>query len=64
MQLVIGRISRPHGVRGEVIVDVRTDDPGPRFAAGSVIAIAPMHSPAAIGGSQRAFCSSVARSTM
>jgi 16S rRNA processing protein RimM len=41
MQLVIGRISRPHGVRGEVIVDVRTDDPGPRFAAGSVIATEP-----------------------
>jgi 16S rRNA processing protein RimM len=41
MQLVIGRISRPHGVRGEVIVDVRTDDPGPRFAAGAVIATEP-----------------------
>ena len=31
-------------------------------AAGSVIAIAPIHSPVAMGGSQRAFCSSVPRS--
>ena len=28
MQLVVGRILRPHGVRGEVVVDVRTDSPG------------------------------------
>ena len=33
-------------------------------APGSVIAIAPMHSPVAIGGSQRLCCSSVPRSTM
>ncbi len=28
---------RPHGIRGEVAVEVRTDDPGQRFAAGSVL---------------------------
>ena len=28
---------RPHGIRGEVAVEVRTDDPGRRFAAGSVL---------------------------
>ncbi len=28
MQLVVGRIGRPHGVRGEVTVEVRTDEPG------------------------------------
>jgi 16S rRNA processing protein RimM len=37
MQLVTGRIARPHGVRGEVIVEVRTDDPDLRFAPGSVV---------------------------
>lgn len=37
MQLVVGRIGRAHGVRGEVAVDVRTDDPDRRFAAGSVL---------------------------
>ena len=28
---------RPHGIRGEVAVEVRTDDPGQRFAVGSVL---------------------------
>lgn len=37
MQLVVGRIGRPHGVRGEVAVEVRTDDPGERFAPGAVL---------------------------
>lgn len=36
MQLVVGRIGRPHGVRGEVVVDVRTDSPEQRYAVGSV----------------------------
>lgn len=39
--LVVGRIGRPHGVRGEVTVDVRTDDPEGRFAAGTRIATDP-----------------------
>ena len=38
MQLVAGQIARPHGVRGEVVVDVRTDEPERRFAPGSVFA--------------------------
>jgi 16S rRNA processing protein RimM len=41
MQLVIGRIGRAHGIRGEVTVDVRTDDPEGRFAPGSVILTEP-----------------------
>jgi 16S rRNA processing protein RimM len=41
MQLVVGRVGRPHGIRGDVIVDVRTDDPDLRFAAGSVLATEP-----------------------
>lgn len=41
MQLVVGRVGRPHGIRGEVTVQVRTDDPGRRFAAGSVLATEP-----------------------
>ena len=35
MELVVGRIGRPHGVRGEVAVDLRTDDPERRFAVGA-----------------------------
>jgi 16S rRNA processing protein RimM len=41
MQLVVGRISRPHGVRGELAVDVRTDDPELRLAVGAVLATEP-----------------------
>lgn len=41
MQLVVGRISRPHGVRGELAVDVRTDDPELRLAVGTVLATEP-----------------------
>ena len=40
-QLVVGRIGRPHGLRGEVIVEVRTDEPDRRFALGSVLATDP-----------------------
>ncbi|WP_248960565.1 ribosome maturation factor RimM [Sphaerisporangium perillae] len=41
MQLVIGRIGRPHGIRGEVTVEVRTDDPETRFAPGASLATDP-----------------------
>ncbi|GAA4595358.1 ribosome maturation factor RimM [Planotetraspora phitsanulokensis] len=41
MQLVVGRIGRPHGVRGEVTVEVRTDDPDLRFAPGTALATDP-----------------------
>ncbi|HTZ91842.1 MAG TPA: ribosome maturation factor RimM [Streptosporangiaceae bacterium] len=41
MQLVVGRITRPHGVRGELAVEVRTDDPELRLAAGTVLATDP-----------------------
>ena len=42
---MVGRIIRPHGIRGEVSVEVRTDEPGKRFAAGSVLGT----DPAAVG---------------
>ena len=36
MLLVVGHIGKPHGIRGEVLVTVRTDEPEARFVAGSV----------------------------
>ncbi|HEX6685878.1 MAG TPA: ribosome maturation factor RimM [Candidatus Limnocylindrales bacterium] len=36
MLLTVGQIVRPHGVRGEVIVAVRTDEPDLRFREGAV----------------------------
>jgi 16S rRNA processing protein RimM len=35
--VVVGRIGRPHGVRGELTVEVRTDDPDLRFTPGAVL---------------------------
>ena len=33
---LVARIGKPHGLRGEVTVQVHTDDPGARFAPGTV----------------------------
>ncbi len=35
MDLVVGRVVKAHGVGGEVVIDVRTDDPLGRFAPGT-----------------------------
>ena len=47
MLLIVGRIGRPHGIRGEVTVEVRTDEPEIRFAVGSVLITDPTAAPAA-----------------
>jgi 16S rRNA processing protein RimM len=41
MQVAVGQVARAHGIRGEVIVAVRTDEPGVRFAAGATLAAEP-----------------------
>ncbi|MBO0801992.1 MAG: ribosome maturation factor RimM [Nocardiopsaceae bacterium] len=45
MQVTVGRVGRAHGIRGDVVVGVRTDEPGLRFAAGSKLDT----DPAAVG---------------
>ena len=35
---VIARIGKPHGLHGEVTVQLHTDDPEARLAVGSVLA--------------------------
>ncbi|MFE9653529.1 ribosome maturation factor RimM [Micromonospora sp. NPDC006431] len=37
MLLIVGRVGKPHGIRGEVTVEVRTDEPEARFAPGAVL---------------------------
>lgn len=37
MRVVVGRVGRPHGIRGDVTVETRTDEPDIRFAPGSVL---------------------------
>ena len=34
IEVVVGVVGRPHGVRGEVVVEPRTDEPDRRFAPG------------------------------
>jgi 16S rRNA processing protein RimM len=41
MDLVVGRVVRAHGVTGEVVVEVRTDDPDTRFAPGTTLRARP-----------------------
>ena len=36
MELVVARIGRAHGIRGEVTVELRTDNPAERFEVGSI----------------------------
>ncbi len=37
IDVVIGRIGKPHGLRGEVTVEVRTDEPDRRFVVGGAV---------------------------
>jgi 16S rRNA processing protein RimM len=37
VELAVGRVIRPHGLRGELVVEVRTDEPDERFAVGSTL---------------------------
>ena len=37
IEVVVGRIGKPHGIRGEVTLDVRTDEPDRRFAPGTTL---------------------------
>jgi 16S rRNA processing protein RimM len=43
MLLTVGRVSRAQGTRGEVVVELRTDDPETRFAPGAVLVTDPEH---------------------
>lgn len=53
MLLTVGRIVRPHGVRGEVVVEVRTDEPGARYAAGATLSTETTAPPPADPGAWR-----------
>jgi 16S rRNA processing protein RimM len=41
VEVVVARIGRPHGIKGEVSVEVRTDDPDGRLAPGTVLRTEP-----------------------
>lgn len=53
MLLVVGRLGRPHGVRGEISVELRTDEPDERLAVGSVLQTEPASAgPLTVGGTR------------
>lgn len=37
MELTVGRVIKAHGIGGELVVEVRTDDPAARFAPGNTL---------------------------
>lgn len=37
MELTVGRVAKAHGVGGELVVEIRTDDPAARFAPGNTL---------------------------
>ena len=39
MELATGTVVKSHGVRGDLVVDVRTDSPEERFAVGTTITL-------------------------
>ena len=41
MQVQVARIGKPHGIRGEVTVQLFTDEPEERFAAGAELGVEP-----------------------
>lgn len=41
IEVLVGRIGKPHGIRGHVTIDVRTDEPERRFAPGAVLRAVP-----------------------
>lgn len=56
MDLVVGRVVRAHGITGELVVEVRTDDPDTRFAPGASLRARPPR-----GGPERTFVVDSAR---
>ena len=39
MELTVGRVVKAHGITGEVVIEVRTDDPDRRFAPGNSLCL-------------------------
>ncbi len=44
-RVIIGRLRKPHGIRGEMTLEVLTDHPEARFYPGAVIFVGPRHVP-------------------
>jgi len=52
MELVVATVGRPHGLRGDVFVDSRTDEPEQRFAVGQVLNTDPDRGPLTVASAR------------
>jgi 16S rRNA processing protein RimM len=57
LELTVGRVVKAHGIGGEVVVEIRTDDPAARFAAGTALRARDSRG----GGQQRSYVVNSAR---
>ncbi|OBC02229.1 ribosome maturation factor RimM [Mycobacterium sp. 852002-40037_SCH5390672] len=48
MELTVGRVVKAHGISGELVVEIRTDDPAARFSPGNTLRAKPPR-----GGAER-----------
>lgn len=39
VEVVVGKVGRAHGIRGDVAIDLRTDEPGRRFFTGAKVTL-------------------------
>ena len=53
IEVLVGRVGKPHGIRGELTIDVRTDEPDQRFAPGSELRAEPPRDTALAGAPSR-----------
>lgn len=49
IEVIVGRVGRAHGIRGDVFVDVRTDEPARRFQPGATLKLGEQRRPVTLG---------------
>jgi 16S rRNA processing protein RimM len=57
LELMVGRVVKAHGIGGELVVEIRTDDPAARFAPGNTLRAKPSRG----RGQERSFIVAQAR---
>lgn len=52
LEAIVGIVGRPHGVRGDVHIDLRTDEPERRFAKNAVVRLEGRHGAVTVASSR------------
>jgi 16S rRNA processing protein RimM len=61
LELTVGRVVKAHGIGGEVVVEIRTDDPAARFAPGNALRAKPSRGRRDLEGQERNYVVESAR---